>query len=64
MNNVHRYLEETVLTIFFWVGVWGTISLVVEHMTNSWISKLLFYIVLVSISFTLLHMREHIPKYN
>ena len=56
----HRYLEETVLTVFFWIGLWGTVSLFLEHYVQSWSYQLGIYITLVIGSFALLHMREHI----
>ena len=26
-----HFLEETVLTVFLWVGIWGAISHIIEH---------------------------------
>ena len=60
MTSPHRFLEETVLTVFLWIGLWGTVSLFLEHYVSSFEAKLLFYIVLVSGSFTALHARNHI----
>jgi hypothetical protein len=58
----HRFLEETVLTVFFWIGLWGTVSMFLDHYVSSWSSKLGIYIALVIGSFALLHMREHIKR--
>lgn len=60
MTSPHRFLEETVLTVFLWIGLWGTVSLFVDHYVSSFEAKLLFYIVLVSGAFTALHTRDHI----
>jgi len=60
----HRFLEETVLTVFLWIGLWGSISLLLDHLFTSWIARFSVYIVLVTLSFLLLYVREHIvpPK--
>jgi hypothetical protein len=60
MRSPHRFLEETVLTVFLWIGLWGTVSLFVEHYVTAFEAKLLFYIVLVSGAFSALHARNHI----
>ena len=60
-NHAHRYLEHTVLTVLFWIGLWGATSLVVEHLFQTWFAKLAVYIIFVIGSFTILHVREHIP---
>jgi len=57
----HKYLEEIVLTVFFWVGLWGSVSLFLDHFCTSWWSRLGVYLALVIGSFTLLLVREHIP---
>ena len=61
-TNTHRYLEYTVLTVFFWIGLWGATSLIVDHLFKSWFAKLAVYILFVVTSFTMLHVREHIPN--
>jgi len=58
----HRFLEETVLTVFFWIGLWGTVSLLLDHYVPIWSYKLVVYILLVVGSFSLLHAREHIKS--
>lgn len=58
----HRYLEEIVLTVLFWVGLWGAISLLLDHICSTWIARFAVYIFLVIGSFTMLHLREHIPQ--
>jgi len=56
----HRFFEETVLTVLAWVGLWGIVSLLLDHYVRSWTYKLAAYTVLVIASFSLLHVREHI----
>jgi hypothetical protein len=58
----YRYIEETVLTVFLWIGLWGSISLLLEHLTVSWWSSLFIYFFITFVSFVLLHAREHIPN--
>lgn len=60
----HRFLEETVLTVFFWIGLWGTVSLFLEHFVPNWPYQLTIYIILAIGSFALLHMREHIKEHK
>lgn len=61
-RKTHRYLEYTVLTVFFWIGLWGATNLLVEHLFKSWFAKLGIYIIFVISSFSMLHLREHIPN--
>ena len=61
-NTTHRFLEHTVLTVFFWIGLWGATSLIVEHLFKSWFAKLAIYILFIITSFHMLHVREHIPN--
>lgn len=58
----HRYLEETVLTVFFWIGLWGSVSLLLEHFVPLWTAKLVVYLGLGISSFCLLVAREHISN--
>jgi hypothetical protein len=59
-QSPHRFLEQTILTVFLWIGIWGTVSLFLDHYVHSFDAKLLVYMFMVSVSFSLLHMREHI----
>ena len=54
-------LEDEISAIFLWLGVWGTISLFLDHYIKGFGEKLAIYIVLVIVSFTFLHARNHIP---
>jgi len=61
-NFPHRYLEETVLTVFLWIGLWGAVSLVVEDYMKVWSSKLIMYSIFAIVAFSLLYAREHIQS--
>lgn len=55
-----KYFEHTILTIFLWIGIWGTISLFLDHYVQAFGAKLLTYILFTISSFSLLHVRDHI----
>jgi hypothetical protein len=63
-NFPHRFIEETMLTVFLWIGLWGSISQLLDHLFTTWIARFSVYIVLAVFSFLLLYLREHIvsPK--
>ena len=64
MNTAtHRYLEYTVLTVLFWVGIWGSIVLVMDRFIHSFHTRLLTFFLMITISFTLLDRWGHI-QYN
>ena len=55
-----QFLEQTILTIFLWIGIWGIITLVFEHCVQSFGMKIMIYIIFVIISFKALQLRNHI----
>ena len=55
-----RFLEHTFLTIIIWIGIWGTISLLIDHYLHSFWSRLLTYFIMTSTAFLLLYVRKHI----
>jgi glycerol uptake facilitator-like aquaporin len=58
-----HFLEETVLTVFLWVGIWGAISHVIEHYFKRYFySELIIYIAIAAISFSLLSVRGYVAK--
>ena len=59
-QSPNRFLEQTILTVFLWIGLWGTVSLFLDHYVTSFEAKLLVYMLLVSASFSLLRARNHI----
>ena len=61
-DHHHKYLEQTILTVCLWAGLWGTLSLFIDHFVQSFGFKLLVYFTLVLISFYMLLTRDHIKK--
>jgi len=60
MQDTHRFIEETILHVFLWIGLWGSISIFIDHYLLQFETKLLFYILVVMGSFYLLKLRNHI----
>ena len=58
----HKYLEQTILTVFLWAGLWGMLSLFIDNYVQSLGFKLLVYFTLVLFAFTALLCRDHIKK--
>ena len=58
----HKYLEHTVLSIFLWAGLWGTLSLFMDHYVQTFGLKIMVYITLVVVSFSLMVCRDHIQN--
>jgi membrane protein DedA with SNARE-associated domain len=58
-----HYLEETILTVFLWIGIWGAISHLIDHYFKSYFySELMIYITIAVVSFTLLAVRGYVEK--
>jgi hypothetical protein len=56
------YLEQNILSTFLLIGLWGSVTLFLDHYVKRFGEKLLTYILFVIVSFTLLHARNHIHK--
>jgi hypothetical protein len=54
-----RFLEYTFLHVVVWVGLWGIISLGIDHYCRSFWSRLLSYVVLTLIGVSLIWARDH-----
>lgn len=62
-SEYRQFLEETILTVFLWIGIWGVISHVIEHYFKKYFfSEIFIYIIITFVSFTLLVMRGHVAK--
>jgi len=62
-NDYRHFLEETILTVFLWIGIWGVISHVIEHYFKKYFfSEIFIYIIITFVSFTILAMRGHVAK--
>jgi len=62
-TEYRQFLEETVLTVFLWVGIWGAISHVIEHYFKRYFySELMIYITITVISFYFLASRGYVAK--
>ena len=60
MDPHTKFLEFTFLNVLVWVGIWGIISLAIDHYCRSFGSRLLSYVVLTLVGFSLLCARDHI----
>ena len=60
MNQAHRFLEYTLLSIFLWIGLWGAVDLLVEKYDLTFSQKLTMYACFAFVSFYLLYIRDHI----
>lgn len=59
----HDFLEETILTVFLWVGIWGAISHLIDHYFKRYFfSEMAIYIAIALISFSLLAVRGYVAK--
>lgn len=54
------YLENTILTVFLWIGLWGSINIVMEIYCKDVFAQLFVYMIFIIVSFTLLRTRNHI----
>jgi len=60
-TEYRHFLEETVLTVFLWVGIWGALSHIIEHYFKRYFySELIIYIIIAVIAFYLLASRGYI----
>ena len=58
-----QFLEETVLTVFLWVGIWGAISHIIDHYFKRFFySEIIIYIIIALVSFGLLAVRGYVVK--
>jgi hypothetical protein len=62
-TEYHQFLEETVLTVFLWVGIWGAISHIIEHYFKRYFySELIIYVTIATVSFYFLASRGYVAK--
>ena len=59
-----QFLEETILTVLLWSGLWGSISILLDHYLKRFQTKFVVYIVITAVAFGLLVTRGHIPLPN
>jgi hypothetical protein len=59
-NTPDRFFENIILTVIVWVGIWGIITLVIDHYLHSFWARLATYIAMTSTAFMLLCLRDHI----
>ena len=58
-QHTRRYLEHTLLTVILWVGLWGTLSLLIDKYVKKLGMQLLTYILMVVFAFTALDKLGH-----
>lgn len=56
-----RFVEETVITVFLWVGLWGVISVFIDKYIKEHKHQIAVYSVITIVAFGLLMSRGHIP---
>ena len=62
-KTYRNFLEETILTVFLWIGIWGTISHLIDHYFKRYfLSEMAIYITIAVVSFTLLAVRGYVTK--
>lgn len=62
-TEYRHFLEETILTVFLWVGIWGAISHVIDHYFKRYFySEVFIYIIIAAVSFWLLAIRGYVAK--
>ena len=62
-KTYRNFLEETILTVFLWVGIWGTISHLIDHYFKRYFfSEIAVYIAIAVVSFGLLAVRGYVAK--
>jgi hypothetical protein len=59
-DSASQYLEMTILTVFLWIGLWGSISIFLDLLCKNVYTQLLVYFLLIFLSFNLLRKRNHI----
>jgi hypothetical protein len=56
-----QFLEETILTVLLWSGLWGSISILLDHYLKRFQTKFIVYVIITAVAFGLLVSRGHIP---
>ena len=59
-HREHRFLEETMLTVLLWVGVWEMIALLLERYIRSFEGKLLMLFLFIVVAFSGLCLRKYV----
>jgi hypothetical protein len=63
MNSFH-FIKNTILTVLLWVGLWGLISLVIDHYLLSFESKIIVFSIMTIISFYFLILENKNNDFN
>ena len=63
MNSFH-FIKNTILTVLLWVGLWGLISLVIDHCLLSFESKIIAFSIMTIISFYFLILENKNNDFN
>jgi len=56
-----RFVEETIITVVLWVGLWGFVSGLIDEYVKDNKHQMIVYAVISIIAFLLLINRGHIP---
>ena len=56
-----RFVEETILTVVLWVGLWGFVSGLIDEYVKDNKHQMIVYAVISVLAFILLANRGHIP---
>ena len=58
-KKTDNFLEQTILTIFLWIGIWGIITMFFDQYVKGFGNKLAVYIFFAITSFYILKTRNH-----
>jgi len=58
MSEYLRFIENTIILVLIWVGVWGIIEIFLEHHCKSTAFRLFAYFLLVFIGFIISYYRN------
>jgi hypothetical protein len=56
-----RFVEETIITVVLWVGLWGFVSGLIDEYVKENKHQMIVYAIISIIAFILLINRGHIP---
>jgi hypothetical protein len=59
-THMFQFIEQTLLTVFIWVGAWGLLQLLIEHFASNWITQAVLYFVMVAAGSVLMNYRGYV----
>ena len=59
INASEDFIEQTILTVFLWIGIWEIIALIIQQYVQGFGTKLAIYIFFVISSFYIMKSRKY-----